>query len=850
MTLKYVKLRLAVSCLAMLLLLAVMAIGAAGLAALSTYHDSTMQMLRQEEQSTASVMLINAIQMDAKKQVQDWKDLLLRGNNPDDYDHYLAAFLAEETRTQQELRLLRRQWLNTQRNTGALDAIILQQKVLHNEYRQALTNYHRHDMHDAVTVDAQMREIDRPFSQRLEGLADTERLRAALLRQDDAMAAPLQFHKTYLQMLTVTVLTVALGLALVIWLITRINHAVRRLSLTAEHYAEGDFSNSADTIEENELTIVHDAMKKMAQAVEASESELKGNIIELKHQATHDALTGLPNRMLLEDRISQSVASAARRCGRVIVIFLDLDNFKLINDSLGHDIGDVLLRVLADRLADCVRGSDTVARLGGDEFVILLDEEIQDGDLIGLVQRLIERVSQPVFLVDEERFVTCSIGISMFPQDGSCPVTLLKNADTAMYQAKALGRNCFQYFTREMNERLNWRFKLEADMRHALANEEFELYYQPQLELRSGRIIGCEALIRWNHPERGLISPAQFIPIAEESQIILQIGEWVLESACRQIQAWKEMGIVAPPVAINLSARQFDQQNVPEIIEHCLAAFGIGTHMLELEITEGMSMQHPEKTIDFVHSLKALGVSVAIDDFGTGYSNLSYLKNFPIDKLKLDKSFVCGITSNPEHLGICAAIIEMAHSLHLKVIAEGVEREGQLSVLMARGCDHAQGFLFSHPLTASAYTALLRSAHTLMRKGQGTHQDDLPTLLLVDDEPQVLSALSRTLSSQPYQILLAQNADDAFELLANHPVDVILTDHLMPGMNGLEFLSRVQKMYPHIVRTMLSAADDHHILISAINAGTIYKYLCKPWDNHQLLNTMNEAFQQATSLAT
>lgn len=577
-------------------------------------------------------------------------------------------------------------------------------------------------------------------------------------------------------------------------------------------------------------------------------TEAKQLEAQLTHRANYDALTGLPNRILLMDRIGQAIAIAGRQQGRAIVAFLDLDRFKFINDSLGHDAGDILLREIGIRLLDCVRDSDTVARLGGDEFVIVLQDELVGSVSLPVMQRIVERIAQPVSLMGGPHAVTCSIGISIYPQDGNDAETLMKNADTAMYRAKEIGRNCFQFFMPEMNARLNERLQLETDLSGALEHEEFELYYQPQVDLRSGNIIGCEALIRWHHPAHGMIMPGRFVPVAEESDLILHIGEWVIRQACRQNKVWMEAGLPALPVAVNLSARQFDRQDIPALLVQVLRETGLKPGLLELEITEGLSMQDPQKTIDIIGRLKAIGVGVAIDDFGTGYSNLTYLKKFPVDKLKLDRSFILDITDNPEDNAISTAIIEMGHSLHLKVIAEGVERESQLSILKARGCDQLQGYLFSPPLPAPEFAEMLRSGRQLELVQQSRKKGER-TLLLLDDEKPVLSVLTRALASKTYRILQADNVRDAFELLATHEVDVILSDQRMPGMTGLEFLKRVQKMHPGIVRMMVSGFVDQDTLLSAINSGTVFKFLCKPWDLKDLCAALEEAFEKAAASA-
>jgi len=442
-------------------------------------------------------------------------------------------------------------------------------------------------------------------------------------------------------------------------------------------------------------------------------TEAKNYEEQLAHQANFDTLTGLANRNLLRDRLQQAIVRARRDGSTLAVLFLDLDHFKMVNDSLGHTVGDELLRAVAGRLAACVRDSDTVARLGGDEFVVLLVTRSGDGsmevDVTALVRKLLARVAEPLALGDREVRPTASIGVSTYPQDGTDSEALLRNADAAMYRAKELGRNGFQFFTADMHERIRRRIELESSLRRALDRGEFELHYQPQVGLKEGGIVGVEALLRWRHPERGLIGPGQFIGFAEESGLIVPIGAWVLEQACAQNKAWQDQGLPAIPVAVNVSARQCEQENLDVTVRDALARSGLAPEFLELEITESISMAHPEQSVPLMTRLKRTGVALSIDDFGTGFSNLSYLKRFPIDRLKIDLSFVREITTDPGSLAISEAIITLSHSLKLKVLAEGVETEEQLALLAARDCDQVQGFFFSPAVPAAELATLLRN---------------------------------------------------------------------------------------------------------------------------------------------
>jgi diguanylate cyclase (GGDEF)-like protein len=419
---------------------------------------------------------------------------------------------------------------------------------------------------------------------------------------------------------------------------------------------------------------------------------------EREHLAAHDALTGLVNRLTLDDRLQQAINYAERYQGRVCVALIDLDRFKLINDTLGHHVGDALLQQVAGRLIQCVRESDTVARLGGDEFVLVLFERDGEGLSASAARRILHKLAQPYVLDGREFNITCSIGLSLYPVDGDDAETLLKHADAAMYRAKESGRNGFCFYTPEMHSEMMRRLTLESELRQALEQEQFELYYQPQVDLTSGEVAGLEALIRWRHPQHGLVSPAQFIGLAEETGLIVPIGEWVLHAACRQSRAWQQAGLSAVPVAVNLSAKQFMLPGIDAVVGRALSGSGLAPGLLELELTESLSMDCPERTIPIMRAFKSMGVQLAIDDFGTGYSNLTYLKHFPVDRLKLDKSFVNDIVDNRDDEAIARAVVDMAHCLRLNVLAEGVETIDQLWVLVNLGCRYVQGYLFSRPL--------------------------------------------------------------------------------------------------------------------------------------------------------
>ena len=429
--------------------------------------------------------------------------------------------------------------------------------------------------------------------------------------------------------------------------------------------------------------------------------------LQMAHSAQHDHLTGLPNRMLLNDRVGQAINLAHRHTKKVAVLFLDVDGFKHINDSLGHPVGDKLLQSIASRLVDCVRGSDTVSRQGGDEFVVLLSEVEQPEDAAISARRMLQAVGQSHSLDHHDLHVTSSIGISIYPDDGPDAETLIKNADTALYQAKEKGRQSYQFFESAMNVQAVERQSIEEMLRRALQRNEFRLHYQPKINLRTGEIIGAEALIRWTHPVRGPITPAQFIPVAEDCGLILPIGKWVLREACKQARVWLDAGLNLPTMAVNISAMQFRDENFLEGVFAILEDTGLDPRSLELELTESVLMKHADSAASILKSLKAKGVQLAIDDFGTGYSSLSYLRKFPVDALKIDQSFVRQITTTPAETTIVAAVISMGRSMKLRVVAEGVETQEDLAFLQAHQCEEAQGYYFSPAVPPEKFAKLL-----------------------------------------------------------------------------------------------------------------------------------------------
>ena len=602
---------------------------------------------------------------------------------------------------------------------------------------------------------------------------------------------------------------------------------------------------SREMLEQNQV------LAKELNARRAAESQLE-------RVANFDEITGLANRSLACDRLKQAIASAQRHGQEIAVLVLGLDHFKAVTDIFGHETGNELLKIVGDRLVSCVRGSDTVGRLSRDEFIIILPElhgaptegnkqpdsaaARADPHLSEMLGRILSVVSETIVLAERELHVTCSIGLSLYPLDGDSIETLIKNADAAMGSAKQAGRNNFKFYTSELSVRIEERLAMQGQLRLALEREEFVLHYQPQVDLCDGRIVGMEALVRWNHPERGQVQPAEFIGLAEESGLIVPIGAWVIRTACAQAKAWQDAGCGKFRIAVNLSMRQFAQADLVEYIAAVLQETGLDAQSLEIELTESSVMTDVERSIDILHRFKALGLHMSIDDFGTGYSRLSYLKRFPIDVLKIDQSFVRDIET-ADDAAIVKAIISMAHSLGMRVIAEGVETESQCDFLRLNMCDEIQGYLFSKPTDAARMGEMLQQDLRLPSKLLRFEKPPR-TLLLVDDESNILNSLKRLLRGGHFKILTAGSGQAGLDIMAQQAVDVIVSDQRMPGMTGVEFLGIAKNLYPDTVRIVLSGYTELHSVTDAVNQGAIYKFLTKPWDDEQLKGHIEEAFRR------
>jgi diguanylate cyclase (GGDEF)-like protein len=602
------------------------------------------------------------------------------------------------------------------------------------------------------------------------------------------------------------------------------------------------YAGQTEFFDQTVLNLLIEVAEDISFALEHMLSEQRRLAAEAKlhYLAFYDAQTGLPNRTLFEERLPLMAALTRQRGGILTLLDIKLQRFDQVMQVLGHIGMDEVLRILAMRLENC-RGNDgLVAQLAPDEFAMVTLEPPDDKAVEVFARHVQQALAQSVRVAGKEVFLHAGIGVVVYPTNESDIRYLLRRARVASDRAGNEGG--FQLYNPEFDRDLEQRVEMEAELHRALERNEFELYYQPQLNLKTGLVIGVEALLRWHHPQRGLVSPAMFIPLLEECGLMPAVGAWVLHTACMRAKSWQDQGLTPLRMAVNLSAQQFRQTDLIETVKSALDRAGLEAEYLELELTESLILENVEQTIQIMHELKSLGVSLSLDDFGTGYSSLSYLRRYPIDRIKIDQSFVRDMTEHASSAALVRSILAMACNLGLKTIAEGVETAGQFGYLRKQLCQEMQGYLFSRPVPESDLTQLLREG-SKFHANDGVSEAGY-TLLVLDDEPNILSALRRTFRRENWQVLTATNATEGFELMATHQVGVIISDQRMPGISGTEFLHRVKEMYPDTIRILLTGYADFTTVIDAVNQGDLYKVLSKPMDDELLRETTREAFRR------
>lgn len=564
---------------------------------------------------------------------------------------------------------------------------------------------------------------------------------------------------------------------------------------------------------------------------------------QISLQCKLDELTGLPNRQALWKILEAAISQTPLDEQIFALLVVDVDLFRFINKSIGYDRADKLLQQLAQRLCTCTKDAGVVARHGVDEYGIVLTGIRNAGDAAATAEKIARAVAGPFTIEGETVRITCSIGISLYPQDGNNASALVRYANLALHRAKELGRNNSQFFAPELNERVLERSRLEIALRSAVENQELSLHYQPLADLQTGKLVGLEALARWNSPELGAVAPVRFIAVAEECGLIEQLGEWAIRRACMDIREWIDSGLSVPKVAVNVSPRQFRDPTLATKISSAMSEFRIEAHMLCLEVTENVLMQDTPASEATLARLQSLDIDLVLDDFGTGYSSLGYLKRYPFRKVKIDRSFIENVVTDGDDAAIAKTVVSMAHTLGIRVVAEGVETEEQCDFLRRNMCDEIQGFLYAPPMSAEGLRAFLNEGRCLPSHLLRMERPSR-TLLLVDDETNIVSALKRLLRPDNYTILTANSGKEGLEILAKHAVDVIVSDQRMPGMTGVEFLGKAKELYPDTVRIVLSGYTELQSVTDAVNEGAIYKFLMKPWEDSQLRGHIEEAFRR------
>ncbi|MEO7935799.1 MAG: EAL domain-containing protein [Dokdonella sp.] len=564
------------------------------------------------------------------------------------------------------------------------------------------------------------------------------------------------------------------------------------------------------------------------------------NSRKLQHLTYFDALTGLANANLFRDRLGQMIFSAQESGRKVCVVVFDLENFTEINDTFGRALGDELLRAVANRLRDAFTEPCTLGRIGADTFALASPS---DNELIAskLSQQITNVMSLPFCIGGQNLVLLAHAGIALFPDDSEDDHSVFRHAESALKLGKAAGQH-HSYFSAAMNDRIVQRMALETELRSAIANEQFILHFQPRLDMISGEIVAAEALIRWQHPEKGLLEPSSFIALAEETGLIVAIGAWVIDRIGAQQAEWIAAGIPVVPIAANVSSVQLEHSGLIATVSNALKKHSLSAEQLHLELRESAVMRDAVAAEEVLSGLRKLGISLALDDFGTGYSSLAYLKRLPFSRVKIDRKFVTDITHNAEDSAIALAVIAIAHRMGLRVVAEGVETESQFNYLLGHGCDEMQGYYFSPAVTVDAFASFLRSGKRLNR--EASEDETRPSILVVDDEPGIRAALSRVFRRDGYRVLSASSGSAALELLALHSVQVVISDQRMPEMSGTEFLSIVKDLYPDTMRIILSGYTDLTVVTDSVNRGSVFRFLTKPWDDEMLREQVRDAFRR------
>ncbi len=562
----------------------------------------------------------------------------------------------------------------------------------------------------------------------------------------------------------------------------------------------------------------------------------------LGRAAQFDVATGLPNRQLFGDRLAQAVIQAKRTGRAAATLNISLNRFKLVNETFGHQTGDELLVMVSRRISKSLRAGDSIGRLEGDVFGVVLSDLAKPEDAILATQKILLSLDKPFAVKGENVVVTVNIGIASFPGNGETADALMGNADAAMQRVKQQEGSGFQFYTAQMNVRTVERLRLESELREALERNEFVLFYQPKVDVATGHISGAETLLRWRHPQRGLVFPGDFIAVLEDTSLIVPVGSWVIRQACEQVSRWIEAGLSVPKISVNVSPRQFQRQDFAAHVGEIIAACGIDASYIELEITETMLMIDPAHAVSELAQLKSIGVGLSVDDFGTGYSSLAYLKRFPLDTLKIDIAFIRETCTDPDSAAITLAIIDLAHNLRLKVVAEGVETAPQFNFLASHGCDQLQGYLFSKPIEVEAFEHMLR--HDVRLNVPRTHRSVQPTLLIVDQSALDADKLVSLLDGEGYRIFVSDQPASALQLLSEVEFQIIIASSTFNDTSGIEFLSQVRQMYPSIDRVIALDIGDPKEIVDAVNAAGIHKFVFKKWPGKRIQETIRAALEE------